>query len=85
MSIDKIEIILEESEKELSLYYDEETDSKFYVVEYTTSIEDWTHWKDEVEFDTLEEAKEFYYSVDEPRVYSSSYNENGFKWREVKW
>lgn len=83
MGIDKIDIILEESEKELSLFYDEEEDKEFYVVEYTTSIEDWTHWKAEVEFDTLQEAKEFYYSVPEPSIYSSSFNENGFKWRRI--
>ena len=84
-TLHKIDVIIKDGERELALYYDEETDSEFYTVEYTTSIEDGCHWKDEVEFDTLEEAKEFYYSIEEPRVYRSSYNENGFKWREIKW
>ena len=83
MGIDKIDVLKKDSEKELILYYDEETDSEFYAVEYTTSIEDGRHWKDEVEFDTLEEAKEFYYSVPEPSVYSSRFDENGFRWRRI--
>lgn len=83
MGIDKIETIRKDEHKEITLYYDEETDSEFYLVEYTTSIEDGRCWQDEAEFDTLDEAEEFYYSLPEPSVYRSYFDENGFRWRKL--
>ena len=69
--------------KEIILCYDEETDSEFYRVEWVDEIQDGCGWENEAEFDTLDEAYDFYNKINEPKEYVSRFNSNGFSWRRI--
>ena len=59
-----------------------------YIVEYTDEIqymgsrED--YFGDEVEFLDLEQAKEFYYDLEEPNEYRGVYDSDGFYFSKIR-
>jgi len=84
MELEDIETINRDDYREIILCYSPDEDKEYYRVEWTTEIQNDQAFGDEAFFDTLDEAKEFYYKIEEPKSYWGVYNENGFHWRLVK-
>ena len=59
-----------------------------YVVEYTDEIQHMgsreDYFGDEVEFLDYEQAKEFYYDLEEPDEYRGVYDSNGFYFNKIR-